>query len=257
MTFEGKQAPVRRGRRRGRGGRLDDAPRRRRRARRRGPCCCATRSSAAERAGRHRLAIVGRPDPRLVAWSDHAADPGPPRQRAARSPSSSSRPRTTRSRPGSCGRCASSSPSSRRSSRSPIAADGRPASGPRSWSIGMLRTTTLTPMAHLTCVAHSRLELAEILVDLPQGGIENLLALGGDPPTDEDAGPGELMLRHRAGRAGPRDRRLLRRRRRPSPSSTPARRTCPCDRRSPRRQAASWPTSASPSSSSGPRTTSA
>jgi methylenetetrahydrofolate reductase (NADPH) len=58
---------------------------------------------------------------------------------------------------------------------------------------GMLRTTALTPMAHLICVAHSRLELAEILVDLRKGGIENLMALGGDPPTDEDAGPGELL----------------------------------------------------------------
>jgi len=28
---------------------------------------------------------------------------------------------------------------------------------------GMLHTTSLTPMAHLVCVAHSRLELAEIL----------------------------------------------------------------------------------------------
>jgi methylenetetrahydrofolate reductase (NADPH) len=58
---------------------------------------------------------------------------------------------------------------------------------------GMLRTTALTPMAHLICVAHSRLELAEILVDLRRGGVENLMALGGDPPTDADAGPGELQ----------------------------------------------------------------
>ncbi|MGH9119652.1 MAG: methylenetetrahydrofolate reductase [Acidimicrobiales bacterium] len=58
---------------------------------------------------------------------------------------------------------------------------------------GMLRTTALTPMAHLICVAHSRLELAEILVDMRRGGVENLMALGGDPPTDADAGPGELQ----------------------------------------------------------------
>jgi methylenetetrahydrofolate reductase (NADPH) len=57
---------------------------------------------------------------------------------------------------------------------------------------GILRTTTLVPMAHLVCVAHTRLELAEILVALRQGGIENLMALGGDPPTDPSAGPGEL-----------------------------------------------------------------
>ena len=58
--------------------------------------------------------------------------------------------------------------------------------------VGMLRTTTLTPMAHLTCVVHSRLELAEILVEFRKAGVENLLALGGDPPPEEEAGLGEL-----------------------------------------------------------------
>ncbi|HUY22683.1 MAG TPA: methylenetetrahydrofolate reductase [Acidimicrobiales bacterium] len=58
---------------------------------------------------------------------------------------------------------------------------------------GMLRTTTLTPMAHLVCVAHTRLELAEILVSFRKAGVENLMALGGDPPTDPSAGPGELL----------------------------------------------------------------
>jgi methylenetetrahydrofolate reductase (NADPH) len=57
---------------------------------------------------------------------------------------------------------------------------------------GMLHTTSLNPMAHLICVAHSRLELADILVTLRKAGVENLMALGGDPPTDPDAGPGEL-----------------------------------------------------------------
>jgi methylenetetrahydrofolate reductase (NADPH) len=56
----------------------------------------------------------------------------------------------------------------------------------------MLKTTTLTPMAHLICVAHTRLELAEILVEFRKAGIENLMALGGDPPTDPDAEEGEL-----------------------------------------------------------------
>src|SRR5579863_5114662 len=46
---------------------------------------------------------------------------------------------------------------------------------------GMLRTTTLTPMAHLICVAHTRLELAEILVSFRKSGVENVLCLGGDP----------------------------------------------------------------------------
>lgn len=58
---------------------------------------------------------------------------------------------------------------------------------------GMLRTTTLTPMAHLICAAHSRLELAEILVELRKAGVENLMALGGDPPTDPDTAAGELQ----------------------------------------------------------------
>ncbi len=58
---------------------------------------------------------------------------------------------------------------------------------------GMLRTTSLTPMAHLICVEHSRLELAEVLVAFRRAGVENLLALGGDPPTDTDAVGGELL----------------------------------------------------------------
>jgi methylenetetrahydrofolate reductase (NADH) len=58
--------------------------------------------------------------------------------------------------------------------------------------VGMLRTTTLLPMAHLICAAHSRLELAEILVEFRKAGVENLMALGGDPPTDPDASEGEL-----------------------------------------------------------------
>ena len=57
---------------------------------------------------------------------------------------------------------------------------------------GMLRTTTLTPMAHLICVAHTRLELAEILVAYRKAGVQNLMALGGDPPEDPEYGEGDL-----------------------------------------------------------------
>ncbi len=57
---------------------------------------------------------------------------------------------------------------------------------------GMLRTTTLVPMAHLICAAHTRLELADILVAYRTAGVENLMALGGDPPEDPEAGVGEL-----------------------------------------------------------------
>src|ERR1700735_1298084 len=57
---------------------------------------------------------------------------------------------------------------------------------------GILHTTSLNPMAHLICVAHSRLELADILVSLRKAGIENLMALGGAPNPDPEAGAGEL-----------------------------------------------------------------
>jgi len=57
---------------------------------------------------------------------------------------------------------------------------------------GMLRTTSLTPMAHLVCVEHTRLELAEVLVAFRKAGVENLLALGGDPPADGAGVGGEL-----------------------------------------------------------------
>ena len=58
---------------------------------------------------------------------------------------------------------------------------------------GMIQTTTLNPMAHLTCVVHSRLELAEILVELRKAGVDNVLALGGDAPPDvAEAGHAEL-----------------------------------------------------------------
>ena len=60
--------------------------------------------------------------------------------------------------------------------------------------VAMLATTSLTPMAHLVCAAHSRLELAEILVDLRKAGVENLMALGGDPPDDPAMGEGELRF---------------------------------------------------------------
>jgi methylenetetrahydrofolate reductase (NADPH) len=58
--------------------------------------------------------------------------------------------------------------------------------------VSMLRLTSLTPMAHLTCTGHTRLELADILVNFRKFGIENLMALAGDPPTDPSADPGEL-----------------------------------------------------------------
>ncbi len=47
------------------------------------------------------------------------------------------------------------------------------------------RETDLTAVSHLTCVCHSRDELEAILARYALSGIENILALGGDPPRDK------------------------------------------------------------------------
>jgi methylenetetrahydrofolate reductase (NADPH) len=54
------------------------------------------------------------------------------------------------------------------------------------------RESSITAMAHLTCVCHTRAELVGIVDRYRGAGIENILALGGDPPKDQDLPPGEL-----------------------------------------------------------------
>jgi methylenetetrahydrofolate reductase (NADPH) len=54
------------------------------------------------------------------------------------------------------------------------------------------RETSMTAMAHLTCCAHTRSELVEIITRYRDAGVENLLALRGDPPKDLGLPPGEL-----------------------------------------------------------------
>ena len=48
------------------------------------------------------------------------------------------------------------------------------------------RQTETTPMAHLTCQGHTRQDIRDILIDYRAEGVENILALGGDPPADAD-----------------------------------------------------------------------
>lgn len=48
------------------------------------------------------------------------------------------------------------------------------------------RDTAITPMAHLTCIGHTKPEIDEIIAMYLENGIDNILALGGDPSTDTD-----------------------------------------------------------------------
>jgi methylenetetrahydrofolate reductase (NADPH) len=77
------------------------------------------------------------------------------------------------------------------------------------------KETSLTAVSHLTCVCHAREELAAILDRYAASGIENILALGGDPPLNpashdraKDAFRyAEGLVRFIKGHANPPDRR--------------------------------------------------
>jgi methylenetetrahydrofolate reductase (NADPH) len=50
--------------------------------------------------------------------------------------------------------------------------------------IGMNQDFDFPVMAHLTCVGHTQDQVKELLDQYAEGGVENILALGGDPPAD-------------------------------------------------------------------------
>ena len=58
--------------------------------------------------------------------------------------------------------------------------------------VNINRMTGMTAMAHLTCVGHSCADLEGIVARYRDAGIDNILALGGDPPAGVELGPSEL-----------------------------------------------------------------
>jgi methylenetetrahydrofolate reductase (NADPH) len=71
---------------------------------------------------------------------------------------------------------------------------GGPVSRPRTFELvrRVQADQGLPAMAHLICAAHRESELREILKEYAAGGVENLMALGGDPPEDGGASPGDF-----------------------------------------------------------------
>ncbi|MGE0880864.1 MAG: methylenetetrahydrofolate reductase [NAD(P)H] [Acidimicrobiia bacterium] len=55
------------------------------------------------------------------------------------------------------------------------------------------KETSITPMAHLTCVGHTAAEIDDIVGNYAAIDVENILALGGDPPKDADVTAGDFV----------------------------------------------------------------
>lgn len=55
------------------------------------------------------------------------------------------------------------------------------------------REQAFPAMPHLTCVGHTRAELVELLTSYREGGVENVLALAGDPPADGSDPGGDFV----------------------------------------------------------------
>lgn len=60
--------------------------------------------------------------------------------------------------------------------------------------VGIEKAQTYPAMPHLTCVGHSTAELSELLDDYVSHGIENILALAGDPPADGSPAEGDFSF---------------------------------------------------------------
>lgn len=58
--------------------------------------------------------------------------------------------------------------------------------------VRLITGTSLNPMAHLTCAGHTRTELVELLERYRDEGLDNVLALRGDPPAELDLPDGDL-----------------------------------------------------------------
>lgn len=59
----------------------------------------------------------------------------------------------------------------------------------------VVRLTTERPypvMAHLTCIGHARAQIEELLDDYQRHGVDNILALAGDPPADGTEAGGDF-----------------------------------------------------------------
>ena len=57
------------------------------------------------------------------------------------------------------------------------------------------RETGIPPMAHLTCVGHTRAEIESLIASYVEAGVENVLALAGDPPSDGGPSPASDYVR--------------------------------------------------------------
>jgi methylenetetrahydrofolate reductase (NADPH) len=62
----------------------------------------------------------------------------------------------------------------------------------------IIEETSLNPMPHLTCINQSREELENLLDGYKAIGIDNILALRGDPPLNEDGTPIALKRKYYA-----------------------------------------------------------